>query len=178
MLAVVGMGTALVSSVWHRRRVAASPPAHAVPSASSLKTGDEMLVIFIGGSFCGGSAQPGLREAVATVNREMAATARAAGRRFVSVGVAMDWSVEDGVRFLHEFGKFDELVVGRNWLNSAVVRYVWRDVPGSATLPQIVVVMRHVTVAPTTIAVGDERLLVRKLGADEIIDWARHRGAM
>jgi hypothetical protein len=173
------MGTAMSAAYWHRTHAGPERPRNASPTRiANLKTGDEILLVFIGGSFCNGTKQPGLKEAVAQLNSDLRERVRAQGKTFVSVGVAMDWSVAEGVDFLLSFGQFDELVVGRNWLNSAVVRYVWRDTPGSAALPQLVVVTRHVNVGGSIIDVGSERLLTRKLGADEIIAWARQGGML
>jgi hypothetical protein len=170
------MALAILGSVWHHLR---EPRIAAVPrAAGGIKSGDEIVAVFIGGSFCGGSRMPGLREAVERANRDLRARALVEGTRFASVGVALDWSVSDGAKFLAEFGPFDELVIGRNWLNTAVIKYVWRDIPGQAAVPQMVVVRRHVDSDASGIVVSNERLLTRKLGADEIIEWAHTRSVL
>jgi hypothetical protein len=90
---------------------------------------------------------------------------------FVSLGVALDWSIRDGLEFLGEFGPFDEVMVGRSWLNSGGVRYMWRDIPGEPVCPSIIGTTRQVDVTQTAITVSEEELLLRKVGLTEIEQW-------
>lgn len=165
---VVGLvlGAAIASTSIHGERRSLD-----LTARQGLRTGDEIIVVFIGASFCGGTKRPGLKETVREMNRLLTERAHAVGYGSVTIGVALDWSIEEGLSFLREFGPFDEIAVGRNWLNVDAIRYIWKDLPGSPTLPQVVVVHRHVDVGAVAVDVGVERLLVRKLGADRIEQW-------
>ncbi|MGD2153917.1 MAG: hypothetical protein PVG79_11675 [Gemmatimonadales bacterium] len=134
-------------------------------------TTEQIRMIFIGSSTCGAHRDAGFRAAIATAKRALAERFTGAGRQFASAGVAIDWRIEDGIEFLAEFGEFDEIIVGGNWLNSGAIRYVWEDFPGSSVVPQVVVARRSVNVSGSTIAVGEEELLARLAGAEQIMEW-------
>jgi hypothetical protein len=89
------------------------------------------------------------------------------------MGVSLDWSPSEGAAFLARLGQFDEIASGRNWLNSGAVRYIFRDLPGLSQVPQVIVVERNVRVRPEAIDVGPERLITRKVGLDEMLQWAQ-----
>lgn len=168
-VASVGLiATALHRASWTNGQQ--DPPAFGAGYAA--RAGDEVLFVFIGGSFCAGSKYVGLRESVGRLERALRVQAETSGKLFTTIGVALDDSTELGAHFLHEFGEFDEIVVGHNWLNSAVVKYVWRDIPGDAALPQVLLLERHLDHQSDAITVGPERLLARTLGADRIMLWA------
>jgi hypothetical protein len=134
-------------------------------------TTEQVRMILIGSSACGAHRNEILRAAVETAKQSLAERYTGEGQQFVSAGVAIDWRVEDGIDFLAAFGEFDEIIVGGNWLNSGAIRYIWRDFPGESAVPQVVVVKRSVTVSSATISVGEEELLARLAGAEQITKW-------
>jgi hypothetical protein len=136
-----------------------------------LGTTEQIRMIFIGSSACGAHRNEGLRAAIEAAKRGLAERFTGEGRQFASTGVAVDWQIADGIDFLAAFGEFDEIIVGGNWLNSGAIRYIWRDFPGSTAVPQVVVVKRSVTVSSSTISVGEEELLARLAGAEQIMKW-------
>jgi hypothetical protein len=93
-------------------------------------------------------------------------------QQLVSIGIALDWSLSRGMELLTRFGPFDEALIGRSWLNTGAVKYVWGDLPGIAAVPQIIIVEREVLRIHGT-AIKNERVIVRRAGADAIINWAR-----
>ncbi len=137
-----------------------------------LRTGNEILLVFVGGSFCRANRRPGFHQAVENAKLRVRDQAVARGRQFRAVAVSLDWKPTEALAFLDGFGNFDEVSVGSNWVNDSAIRYVWRDLPGDPTVPQLVVVERHVEVG-RTVQVGSERVLKRVLGAEQIFDWAR-----
>lgn len=145
------------------------------------REGSELTMIYIGSSGCAPSNLKGLPEAVEELKVEVRDKAGRNGRGFTAIGVARDWDVDAGLDHLRKFGKFDEVMAGRNWLNSGVRRYVWEEIPGEAATPQVLVVERFVG-DPAPAAQGiqygikDERIIIRKVGADEILEWV-HQGA-
>jgi hypothetical protein len=132
-----------------------------------------MLLVFIGASFCHAADVPGFPETVETMKTDFRREGRERNVTATIVGAALDWDPTTGLSWLNNFGSFDQLTSGGNWLNLAAVNYIFRDVPGQPALPQVLVVQRHVTISKGNIQVSDEHLVARKLGADEITQWVR-----
>lgn len=137
-----------------------------------LPRGDQVVVFFVASASSRGSTASGLREAVLSLHQKLRAEAERQGLALEVVGVSVDWDVDDGIRFLRRYGPFDEMVVGGNWVNLAAIEYIWRDQPGTPTIPQIVVVRRRVDPGPSTIGVGPDQVLGRFVGVEQIVEWA------
>jgi len=115
-----------------------------------------------------------VRDMKAALSRQTAAT----NREFIARGVSLDPSVDDGIRHLALLGPFDEIAVGGNWTNSAVIRYLGGDIGAtrSTGIPQLVLLERDVNQAGERLQVSPEREIARFIGTREIGDWV-HRGA-
>lgn len=125
-------------------------------------------MVFFGASACGACTMTGVRESVQGAIDSVREYARRRGAQFGAIGVSTDWSIEDGYAYLQKIERFDEIVVGRNWVNTAVVRYVWTDFPGKPALPQLLIYERGITIQDSSILVSKERVLARVVGASEI----------
>lgn len=141
--------------------------------ATVPKSGEQVVAVFIGASFCGWSRDRRLRSEISQMRKVLEVRARKEGATFMTIGVALDGAADAGLRFLRRFGRFGETAVGAGWLNSEAVRYMWRDVPGDAAIPQVVVLERPITVTGSGIDVGEEHMLVRAVGTVSIARWAR-----
>ncbi len=152
--------------------VAAAAPGStaAYVPAYRLREGPEVVLVFIGGSFCGAHKRPGFAEAVERAKVELSRRAAAEGKQFSAVGVSLDWKPAEALAFLERFGSFDQVSLGRNWTNDSALRYIWKDYPGDPVLPQVLVIERSVRTAPA-IDVRDERVVKRVAGADPIAAW-------
>lgn len=142
--------------------------------------GEQLVMVYFGMSSCSWSNAKGLPEAIEEVRRALREKARKKGWSFVAVGVALDWSVEEGLGHLRKLGHFDEVSVGSNWTNSMAIRYLWEDFPGPAATPQVVVLKRTVGMREggtggVAYFVDKERVLTRKLGTVEIEQWVKDR---
>jgi hypothetical protein len=164
----------------------AAPSALSTPASSdSLPTyeprgdhasGPELAFVYVGSSACGWSETP---ENFAVVRRLKAAVQREAEARGVSfsaIGVAKNWDVEDGVAHLAKAGPFDEIMTGRSWANAGMRHFVWGDIGGTPSTPQVLVVERRfitpdATDGPPTFAVEDEALLVKRSGVSDMEAW-------
>lgn len=93
--------------------------------------------------------------------------------RTAFVGVAIEGNTEASRHFIANFGEFDEVVVGRGWLSSAAVTYVWRDPRGFGGIPQLILLRRNITVNDTTISVSPDSLVLRLIGERAISAWAK-----
>ncbi len=134
----------------------------------------EIIAVYLGTE--GTDARSGMIEAVRDMRVALQRQAASSGRRVVMRGVSLEPSVADGVRHLSQFGTFDEVSLGGNWTNSAVVRYLGSDMGdhSRALIPQVVVLEREVREGgPESLVVGPERELARYIGTDQINAWVR-----
>lgn len=135
----------------------------------------EIAMIYFTQSTCGACNAEGLPDAVMEVKQSLSRKAADAGYGFSVTGVSLDWVPERGFEHLRRFGNFNEVVIGRNWVNSAALKYMWQEFPGRTGTPQIVVIMRRLQVPGERYAAAQvisERLLARKLGTNEIFSWS------
>jgi hypothetical protein len=138
----------------------------------ALRSGKELVLVFIGSSSCGADRVPGFDHTIEQMKVAIAERASHSGYRLDVVGVALDWGVKDGLRFLSRYGSFDEVMIGRNWLNAGVIQFIWNDLPkGPVALPQVLVLRRRVGVRNASIEVGPSEFLYRAMGTKEIIRW-------
>lgn len=138
--------------------------------AAALETGDEIVLVFIGASFCNAHNRPGFPGVVETAKVRVQAQAKATGVRFRAIGVALDWRSADGLAFLERFGEFDEVSAGSNWVSDGATKYVWREIPGESDVPQLLVLRRSIDVG-NAVRIGEDRVVKRILGATEIERW-------
>lgn len=145
------------------------------------RTGSEVLLVFISTSGCIGNKAERLDDAIRGAKVALNERIEAQGQAFFTIGSAPQWSVEEGLDYLirgltpgfddKDFGPWDEVQAGRNWLNSSAVDYIWRGVRGRPAVPQIVVIERSVTRGEGGIQIGEDRLLARAIGGDGIVEW-------
>lgn len=138
--------------------------------ATSLESGDEIVLVFIGASFCNAHNRPGFPGVVESAKVRLQEHAKAGGLRFRAVGVALDWRASDGLTFLARFGEFDEVAAGSNWISDGATKYIWREIPGDADVPQLLVLRRRVDVGQA-IRLGEDQVVKRILGAENIEQW-------
>ena len=58
-------------------------------------------------------------------------------------------------------------------MSLGAVRYLWGDVPGEPSLPQVLLTWRTLEFLPGSIVVGREAVLARFNGAQTIVDWSK-----
>ncbi|HEX2092938.1 MAG TPA: hypothetical protein VHG28_11070 [Longimicrobiaceae bacterium] len=143
-----------------------------VPSARiELGTNHEIVLVFLGASFCGASQRKGFDEVVEQGKILLSNQAKKDGRTFRTIGVALDWDTDKGIEFLEEFGRFDEIAAGGNWGSDPAIKYIWRDLPGRSAVPQIVILERQIEETPRATEVTREVVLRRLHGIEEIESW-------
>jgi hypothetical protein len=100
------------------------------------------------------------------------AQATKAGAATQIIAVANDWIHADAIKFLDDVQPFDQVVIGGNWTNLAIERFMWRDSTARPAMPQVMVFER--TVRPgDRITFSEPTLLRRLVGSKEIPDWVR-----
>lgn len=157
----------------------AAPPLEARESAVrtyvpdfEFRSGTEIVLVLVGAAFCGAQREPGFPQAVEDAKLRVQAQAKTRGAQFRAVAVSLDWKTDEALSFLEGFGAFDELVVGSNWLNDGARRYIWRDLPGLAAVPQVLVVEREIETEPE-VQVRFERVVKRIAGAAPVMEWVK-----
>ena len=136
--------------------------------------GAEIALIYIGSSGCAFSNESGLPHRLDRIKVLLQAKAAAQDRSFVTVGIAEDRSVKDGLSHLSKFGYFDEIMTGRGWLNEGIIKYVWKGSYGEPATPQLIVIDRLITEASSEhlrYDMRDEEIIVRKVGVGAINRW-------
>ena len=167
-LVAVGCWIVVVASLWHlRANMRPSTAAMFVPGPRN-----ELLLVFVASSRCPWIDTPDLRSAVERARQGVRKAAEAEGLHFGSIGIAVDVGVNEGTAMLRDFGPFDEVVAGRSWVNTGALSYVWRDLPGIAAVPQVLVVRRNLKWEGDGYEVTGEWVRLRKIGGAEIAGWS------
>lgn len=141
-----------------------------VPSGP-VRDGSEVVLIYIGASTCGWSNVPELPDLINRLKLALLERTRTEGKSFSAMGIARDAIADDGWRHLRKFGTFDEIATGHGWANIGIQRYLFGDIAGPAATPQVLVVERNVTSRSGHIGVENERLVLRKIGVEQISKW-------
>jgi hypothetical protein len=90
---------------------------------------------------------------------------------YVAVGVATDWMPDSGFAYLRRLSAFDEVIVGRNWYNTAISHHVWRTSGGRPVEPQVILLQRRVVPGEERVAITPDQVLRRIFGADSLLSW-------
>jgi hypothetical protein len=136
-------------------------------------SGNQLVMIFVGASTCGASNYPHLPSALRKMKQQLRTAASLRSEDFYTVGVAVDWSVSDGLHFLSESGPYDEISVGDNWMNLDAISYIVRNLPGAADIPQVILLERSLDLEGPTPTISDDRLVTRKVGVTAIEQLAK-----
>ena len=123
------------------------------------------MLVYFGGSTCGPCQSDAFKADLDQAKRLLVERAEEEGKAFAAIGVAVDHSVEDGLAFLSESGRFDELAVGRNWFNSASLAH------RAGALPTVMVFEREMSFEGSDITASEPRYLAELVGSDELAGW-------
>lgn len=129
----------------------------------------QLTLVLIGASWCGASTAKGFPDSLEVLKASLAGRAQARGLAFGTLGIAMDRNRQEGLRFLDKMGRFDQYVLGGNWLNEGLVRFVWRDSPGQPEVPQVVLVLRTRQFSMAGISLGQDSIVGRYTGTEDIM---------
>lgn len=165
---------ALVIGLTYALPTAAQPYVPGYERGIGIATGAEVVLVYFGASTYGPCRSAEFKAALDRAKVLLAERAEREGKAFVAVGVALDDSVEEGLAFLAEAGRFDELVIGHSWLNSAALTHIWHPEglsERSPALPGVTVFAQDVVLGEAGIAAGDPTYLVELLDARTIMEW-------
>jgi len=133
--------------------------------------GDEIQIVVMVSRECRACQVLGEQPIIDSLVQAVRGQAQAADLKTKLTGVAVDESWELGVDFLTSIGDFDEILAGRSWLNTGVVLFGHRDMPGVIGVPQVVVIRRNVSQVGERTVIDPDQLLARKVGLDELWEW-------
>jgi hypothetical protein len=105
--------------------------------------GVQLALVYIGSSTCAGSNHPEMRRLLSSIQRQLGEYADEVGASFISIGAATDWRPERAYAHLTGLARFDEMVLGGNWANPAILATMW-EAGNPTTIPAIAVVVRQV----------------------------------
>jgi hypothetical protein len=170
VLPVAALAVVIGQRIAPRSSPTATAPTLQRPDSMGLRS-SEYVLVFIGSSRCSVSQSAQLRGIVKRTRAALGAQAARLGTELVTVGVSVDSDPSIGLDFLRQFGAWSEMSVGRGWLNETVIRYVWRDLPGEAAVPQLLLFRRDVHRLSGQLRVTDDAYVVRKVGIEEMQSW-------
>ena len=131
----------------------------------------ELVLIYIGAHSCGACNDPEFKALISRFKHAIAGLAEAEHRKLRTIGVSSDWDVDAGLQFLRDCGPWNELVVGNNWYNSAVIEHIWNLPDTIGAIPQVIVFERSfVLTGKRWVPVG-KRYLIRLIGKTELNKW-------
>ena len=136
------------------------------------KNGEEIVLVFIGSPNCSWSTKDSLKTALRASISDLHSYTIKNNYSYDVIGVSANWDVSSGTDYLTNITKFDEIIVGNNWLNSAGIKYFWGELAGKPSLPQVIVYKRSIRdFESRNMRIENEELLARKIG-HEIYDWS------
>jgi hypothetical protein len=131
----------------------------------------ELVLVYIGGYSCGACNDPEFKEILSRFKLAIAGLAQAGKRKLRTIGVSSDWDVDRGLQFLRDCGPWDEVVVGNNWYNSAVIEHIWNLPDTNGAIPQVIVFERSFVMTGRRMVPSPKRYLIRLIGKREVSEW-------
>jgi hypothetical protein len=138
----------------------------------------EIVLVSIGGASCGPCNDPAFKDVLVRFKRALAKLAEDAHRKLRTIGVSNDWEVDTGIEFLRTTGPWDEIVVGNNWYNSAIIEHFWMAPNAEPAIPQVVVFERSFEITGQRFVAGPKRDLLRLVGKEALESWLASGGAL
>jgi len=143
--------------------------------SSAKVTTRDLIVVYL--STQGVNYSPEYRASLRSIRDSVTKHMNRLEQRLVMRGVSLEPMPEAGLRDMADLGRFDELSVGGNWTNLAVVRYLGPEMGAGirdSEIPQIVLLERDITHdGSAKLTVGEERELGRIVGTGDILDWIK-----
>lgn len=168
--AAVAILAALVTQIFEH--LSAPPPALSTFIRPD-RSGDEIVAVFLVTRNCPAAQSGEFRSALSEALSSVREAARVKGVRSHFVGVMLSPNTAANRKFIVELAAFDEIHVGPGWLGFGAITYFWRDLPGLASVPQLVLLRRRIEVGAEGISVSPDSILFRLDDADAISRWAQ-----
>lgn len=108
----------------------------------------EIILRLVVSSSCSFSRDPSLPDLVQEAVTTMRSVAEELGIEFGTSAVSIESEPKEGIEFLTRFGPFEEISVGRGWVNTVVIDHSVSGPGDHRSTPQVIVLRRRVDVAP------------------------------
>ncbi len=142
---------------------------------TAMETGGQIVAVVISADFCVATRQPEVRRTIRVILDSLKNLSISRSEHLITVGISVDPYAEVGTRFLEKLFQFDEIIAGNNWMGLGAIRFLWQDYPGTAMIPQVVILHRNLivnnAVGILALKIEDERLIPRYTGSDEIMEF-------
>ena len=184
VLAALTASSALSFSVTRAARREAVPPAAKGGGATqaldrtrrSYPSGDHLVAYVLLSHRCPFSRDKTTQTAVAQIRSSLKTLEGKEYAKVSVVGVAVEYDLNAGFEYLRDLQRsapaFDELSIGRGWLNDFITALVWRGGFAQPATPSVVVVRRRVDAsAYPQMSVGPDSLLLSLRGRPDLVSW-------
>lgn len=144
-------------------------------STMGLNSGRQLVAYVMTSAACGTCRREDVKRALRMVRDSLRKRQPHEFTQVSVVGIAIDGKVEPGLSYLKTVGldSFDEVDIGRGWLNEQMISRVWKNGEATAAVPMVIVVTRRMTstLSPPTMQFSGDSLLRVVLGGRELLDW-------
>ncbi len=135
--------------------------------------GYEYLLALITSSNCFACKHPELPTAVGEIREALSSDARLVAQSVRTIAGIINTDPTDGMRFISEFGRFDEYSFGGNWENSVARHFLSRPEVRRAGTPTLVIARRAVELGPDRVMrLSPDTVLVALIGLESIRQFA------
>lgn len=137
--------------------------------------GRQLVAFVFGGSRCRPCSSPEMTKAVRSLRAKLRESNRHAFSQTLVVGVAINTDLAEGMQYLAAFGleHFDEISVGKGWLNENAIRWLWSDTSTEVAVPRIVLVSRSLSARldPIELRFTTDSVVRVVSGVDNVVTW-------
>lgn len=130
----------------------------------------QLVMVVVGSSRCGASQGNALAKAIRMVRDSARLMAEEQSVPFVTIGVALDYWPEEGLRWLRGIGEFDEVLSGQKWLGEGAFQFVWGVQGAPTVVPQIILETRTIERRKFQLRVINRSELARMVGPVDILE--------
>lgn len=154
-----------------------SGPSAVTLSDMGFEPGRQLVAFVLVSSDCSYCKQPDTKLGIAALRDRFRTNTSNGYRSATVVGVDLDLNLEVGLNYLRGIGldQFDEISVGKSWLNENLVRLVWRDKAAPPSVPQVIIVSRDMNakLKPLRVDFTTDSVLSVLTGRKAILSWVR-----
>lgn len=142
------------------------------PDFYENKSGEytELVMVYIGANNCGPCHAKPIKDKVEEYKIDLYKTAEEQGKSFSVIGVANDYSIEEGWNFINASGYFDEVIIGKNWKNNGSIQFLWSVKDILPSMPKVIVYERKIHQMPSKIVFG-EPIVIANTDVGMMLNW-------
>jgi len=146
-------------------------------AVQSFASGRHLVALVFLSSHCGFCTEKQMKAGLRKMRSALLAANAYKYSKISVVGIAVDQDIHDGFDYLAKLGPigevFDEVSIGRGWLNQFVTEIVWREGIGQPSTPQVVLLTHLVNASnfPRFIDIGQDSVVRVIRGRDSLLAW-------